>query len=213
MIPLENNESRTLVAEMMILAGELLAEWSKNHAIPMMYAHQDATEELPESKGVSGAWVIRKAMKRAGYSLLPKPHFGLGLNSYCQCTSPLRRYLDLLNHQQIRAQLLGNAPLTHEDLQSRLLEVEPILQNNRKCEKLSRTHFTLLWHLQNPDYRVRATVVDKDKNSVTVLVTETGFETKINVPNPPPIESEMFLRFQSADLAFQRLLLTVDVNQ
>ncbi len=213
MIPLENNLSRSLVAEMMILAGELVADWGRDQAVPLIYAHQEATEELPQVQGLSGAWAIRRVMKRAGYSLQPKPHFGLGLESYCQCTSPLRRYLDLVNHQQIRAHLFGDKPLSYEDLQHRLAEVEPVLQDNRKCEKLSRTHFTLLWHLQNPDLRVRATVVDRDKNSVTVLVAETAFETRVNLPDPPPIESELILRFQGADLAYQRLLLTVDSSQ
>ena len=44
-------------------------------------------------------------MKRSQYRLTPAPHEGLGIALYAEVTSPLRRYLDLVVHQQLRADL------------------------------------------------------------------------------------------------------------
>ena len=42
---------------------------------------------------------------RALYDPTSQDHFGLGLSSYCHCTSPIRRYADLVVQRQIVAQL------------------------------------------------------------------------------------------------------------
>lgn len=211
--PLENNTSRTLVAELMILAGELLSQWGLQQALPLIYAYQDSADELPKEEGLAGAWAIKKAMKKAGYAIHPKPHFGLGLQAYCQCTSPLRRAFDLINHQQIRARLMGQVPLTREKIQKRLFEIEPILQNTRKAEKLSRVHFTLLWHLQQQNWKGRGIVVERERNSATVLILDTAYDTKLAISDPPPLNTPLSLCFRSADLAFQRLVLAVDSSR
>ena len=46
----------------------------------------------------------------------PAPHAGLGLPGYVQATSPMRRYLDLAIHQQLRAFLSGSPLLDAADL-------------------------------------------------------------------------------------------------
>ncbi|MBN2449492.1 MAG: VacB/RNase II family 3'-5' exoribonuclease, partial [Lentisphaeria bacterium] len=42
-----------------------------------------------------------RALPRAGYGNLPSGHYGLGKELYCHFTSPIRRYPDLLVHQQL----------------------------------------------------------------------------------------------------------------
>ena len=44
---------------------------------------------------------LLRSMPRAYYSEKPVLHFGLGKNRYCHFTSPIRRYPDLLVHQQL----------------------------------------------------------------------------------------------------------------
>ncbi len=54
-----------------------------------------------------------RALPRAGYQVKPSLHFGLGKDKYSHFTSPIRRYPDLLVHQQLwnydRKQRLINA--------------------------------------------------------------------------------------------------------
>ena len=45
--------------------------------------------------------LLLRAMPRAGYASKPELHFALGKTRYCHFTSPIRRYPDLLVHQQL----------------------------------------------------------------------------------------------------------------
>lgn len=46
----------------------------------------------------------------------PAYHFSLGMPLYCQITSPLRRYGDLVLHQQLHAYLAGQKLFTIEEV-------------------------------------------------------------------------------------------------
>jgi len=59
-------------------------------------------ESLPDNELkpiISGAFL--RALPRAYYQALPALHFGLGKTLYSHFTSPIRRYTDLLVHQQL----------------------------------------------------------------------------------------------------------------
>lgn len=201
--PLTFNLSRALVAEAMILAGEVMARWSSDQAVPLIYASQEPPDHpLPVGDGPASSWAIKRLMKRAAFTLGPQPHFGLGLAAYCQCTSPLRRYFDLVNHQQIRARLLGGRLLSRSDLEVRLNEAEEAIQRVRKAERLSRTHFTLLWHLQNPGRVHRGTVVDVDRNAAVVVLPATAEEYRLTAPSLE-LNQEVSIQVRNISLAYQ----------
>ncbi len=76
-----------IVSELMILANSTWGEWLKGLGVPAIYRSQASL--LPGIKVRMGA----KAL----------PHAGLGVPSYAWSTSPLRRYVDLVNQWQIIA--------------------------------------------------------------------------------------------------------------
>ncbi len=49
--------------------------------------------------------VLLRSMMKAKYVAEPKPHFGLGAETYCHFTSPIRRYPDLFVHSVLTAVL------------------------------------------------------------------------------------------------------------
>jgi VacB/RNase II family 3'-5' exoribonuclease len=51
--------------------------------------------------------MINRLLTRADLSIEPSPHMGMALDSYTNCTSPLRKYVDFLVHLQIKAALNG----------------------------------------------------------------------------------------------------------
>jgi len=51
--------------------------------------------------------MINRLLTRAELSCEPKPHMGMALDYYSNCTSPLRKYVDFLVHLQIKAVLNG----------------------------------------------------------------------------------------------------------
>jgi exoribonuclease II len=76
-----------IVAEMMILANSHWGGWLATHNVPGIYRSQASL-----APGVK----VRMGTK-------PAPHAGIGVNQYSWATSPLRRYVDLVNQWQIVA--------------------------------------------------------------------------------------------------------------
>lgn len=76
-----------IVAEAMILANNTWGEWLATHGVPGIYRSQASL-----APGVK----VRMGTKAL-------PHAGIGVKSYAWATSPLRRYVDLVNQWQIIA--------------------------------------------------------------------------------------------------------------
>lgn len=76
-----------MVSELMILANSTWGEWLRSLGVPAIYRSQASL-----APGVK---------VRMGTRALP--HAGIGVASYCWSTSPLRRYVDLVNQWQIIA--------------------------------------------------------------------------------------------------------------
>jgi exoribonuclease-2 len=76
-----------IVAETMILANSHWGGWLAEHNVPAVYRSQASL-----APGVK----VRMGTK-------PAPHAGIGVSQYSWATSPLRRYVDLVNQWQIIA--------------------------------------------------------------------------------------------------------------
>ncbi|MEM9255685.1 MAG: VacB/RNase II family 3'-5' exoribonuclease [Pseudomonadota bacterium] len=65
--------------------------------------------------------MVNRLMSRAELSTEPKLHMGMTMDSYTNCTSPLRKFVDFLAHLQIKALLHGDsANKTDEAILQRL---------------------------------------------------------------------------------------------
>jgi exoribonuclease-2 len=120
---LDDSPARELVAEMMILTGEVAARYGQDHALAMPFRSQPQPELPPEEElmQLPSALVrysaIRRCMPRSEMGITPARHATLGLEGYSQVTSPIRRYTDLLAHFQIKAHLRGEPlPFSSEEI-------------------------------------------------------------------------------------------------
>lgn len=109
----ENVNTYQLIAELMILTNTTIAHFLAEKKIPALYRTQDV--------GTTDFEMVKKTMGHclvpAIYHPYPLPHVGLCLTSYTHFTSPLRRYVDLVNHRIIRAILHGkSSPYSEEEL-------------------------------------------------------------------------------------------------
>ncbi|KAJ8426409.1 hypothetical protein Cgig2_032154 [Carnegiea gigantea] len=108
--------ARRLVSEMMILCGEVIATFGSCNNIPLPYRGQpqsnidvSAFSHLPE--GPVRSFAVVKVMRAAEFDFrTPIRHAGLGIPGYVQFTSPIRRYMDLLAHYQVKAYIRGDIP-------------------------------------------------------------------------------------------------------
>ncbi|NEQ31185.1 MAG: VacB/RNase II family 3'-5' exoribonuclease [Leptolyngbya sp. SIO4C5] len=110
---LDISAARQLVAEMMILTGEVAARYGEAHnlAIPFRSQPQPELPSDEELLQLPYGWVrdsaLRRCMPRSEMGTTPARHATLGLDRYSQVTSPIRRYTDLLAHFQLKAHLRG----------------------------------------------------------------------------------------------------------
>lgn len=199
--PVLTLRSRVLVEECMILAGEAVARYAFDRNIPLPFSTQDAPESCLPYQSLSGMFAMRRLLRRSQYRASPAPHSGLGLPYYVQATSPLRRYLDLVVHQQLRAYLKGETLLGESEILERIGQVEAAIGGLRQAEILSEKHWTLVYLLQNPGWKGRAVLVDRRGHTGIFLIPSLGLETRLNLPTSIPLDSEMLLEVASVDLA------------
>jgi len=194
-----------VVREMMILAGEAAARWAFGRGLPFPYYSQEAPGErdhLPE--GLAGEFAKRRLMRAGMAGTQPRAHQGLGVPMYAQITSPLRRYGDLLGHQQIRAALAAAAGrrdrqvLPADELSMRLARAAAAAAALRRAERSSEAHWTLAWLLDRPGWEGRGIVVQTGSDA-TVFIPAIGLETRIRAGDLV-LNQELTLRFLSADL-------------
>lgn len=166
----ETRSGSSLVTDTMVLAGQVAARWCAERSIAIPFRR----DSKPGSSGPQvrdfafgelyplveqgiqpSGGQINKLMRLTGrveISTAPGPYFIQGVDMYTKCTSPLRRYGDMLAHWQIHAalaherehgSLVGAAkevtkkwmPFTNADLR----EMLPMLEiRERMCRAIGR---------------------------------------------------------------------------
>jgi exoribonuclease-2 len=145
-------------------------------------------------------FALRKTFKRSQYRSAPAPHSGLGLPAYTQATSPMRRYLDLVAHQQLRAHIRGERVLAIEEILERVGATEAVTGSLRQAERLSNQHWTLVYLLQHEGWRGEGIVVERRERNSVLLIPELGWEAHMPVAGDPPPDSPMRLKCTQVDL-------------
>jgi exoribonuclease-2 len=200
--PLPALRSRDMVQEAMLMAGEAAARYALQHQLPFPFTTQ-AVPDLPEASpdGLAGMFAIRRSFKRSQQTSVPAPHAGLGLTVYARVTSPLRRYLDLVVHQQLRAHLRGDALLGEQEMLGRVGAAEAVTGSVRQAEQLATRHWTLVYLQQHPNWSGEGTLVDKRQRRGTVLISELGLEVRLHLPADLPLNSSIPLILNGVNLA------------
>ncbi|KAF9210666.1 hypothetical protein BGZ59_009129 [Podila verticillata] len=146
--------ARMMVAEYMVLAGQVAALFSGERGLPMMYRNQPSPDE--KYRGLFEETIRNKSNPRTGMvemvdmlplrpyikgaqiSVVPEGHWSMGIKGgYCKVTSPLRRYSDMVSHWQMKAALLGEGDL--KDPVARVFDLEtlvPLTSTIRDRERL-----------------------------------------------------------------------------
>ncbi|KAL8786351.1 MAG: hypothetical protein Q9213_002848 [Squamulea squamosa] len=122
-----SDEVNMFVTELMVMAGEIAANWCSERNIPIPFRGTIRNPSLITTPEAYKAQVLDPIMEEIGYvpatyrrayNLLvgsstlrssPLPHALLGTQAYTKVTSPLRRYPDMLVHWQIQAALRHEA--------------------------------------------------------------------------------------------------------
>jgi exoribonuclease-2 len=201
--PLPPLKSRDLVTEAMLMAGEAVARYAEEREIPIPFTTQapPKTHERPED--LAGMYALRRAFRPSQPSSAPGPHAGLGLEIYAQATSPLRRYLDLVVHQQIRAHLRGEDLLEVQEVLERVGATVAVIGSVRRAERLVRRHWTLVYLLEHPGWRGEGILMDKRGLRGTVLIPCLDLDARVHLRQDLPLNSQIHLALGEVNLAEQ----------
>lgn len=151
-----------LVAELMILANSTWGLWLEEHATPGIYRSQ--------------------RMGRVRMSTSPGPHDGLGVLRYAWSTSPLRRFVDLVNQRQMISVLRGEtAPYARNDVDlfAIVSQFENLYGLYGDFQTRMERYWSLRWILQENLRSIEAIVVKGD------LVRIDGLPFMQRVPGLP----------------------------
>ncbi|MBD2212866.1 VacB/RNase II family 3'-5' exoribonuclease [Nostoc linckia FACHB-104] len=224
---LDDSSSRQLVAEMMILAGEVAARYGKTHQIPLPFRGQPQPELPPEQEllqlpaGFVRACAMRRCMPKSEMSITPVRHAGLGLDTYTQATSPIRRYSDLLTHFQLKAHLRGEVlPFSAEQLKEVMMTVTSITQEVTMVERQTNRYYALEYLRRYPDQVWQVTVLmwlREDSNLALILLEDLGLQLPMSFRRSVNLGEQLLVKVSLADpqkdmIQFQEIIYQEALN-
>jgi exoribonuclease-2 len=198
--PLVRLRSRALVTDAMLMVGEAVACFCQEHGIPIPFACQPAPSSQERPTDLAGMYSFRRKLKPTRLSRQAEPHAGLGLPCYTRTTSPLRRYSDLVVHQQLRAWLRGEAGLTADELMARIAEADMASAAVRRAERLSNQHWKLIFLQRHEDWRGDGVVVDSDNHKATVLLPDLAMDARVRLRGDVVLNERVRLVSREVDL-------------
>jgi exoribonuclease-2 len=168
-----------LVAELMISANNNWGRLLADRGIPAIYRTQ--------SNG------------KVRMTTVPSPHQGLGVSHYVWASSPLRRYIDLLNQWQLLACVSGAAPpfgKNSADLLAAMREFELTYAAYDQFQSKMEHYWCLRWLLQEQVTLSKAQVLRDN------LVKFEGIPLYVRVSSLPDLEmgSRVLLEIEGIDL-------------
>ncbi|MEM9485897.1 MAG: ribonuclease R family protein [Cyanobacteria bacterium P01_F01_bin.116] len=206
---LENSQSRNMVAEMMILTGEVAARYGEANDLAMPFRSQPEPE-LPsdnELLQLPSGWVrdsaIRRCMPRSEMGISPARHATLGLDFYSQVTSPIRRYTDLLAHFQLKAHLRGDTlPFSPEEMTELTQGVATAAYEAVTVERQTKRYWALEFLRREGDHSWPVMLVRwlrEHENLGLVIIEDLGLELAMRFETPPSLGERFEVRVVHAN--------------
>ncbi|MBK2267065.1 ribonuclease catalytic domain-containing protein [Francisella philomiragia] len=206
--------SRTLVRDTMLMAGVAIGQFCKENNICVPFStqpeHDLEQDDLENIDSIADMFATRKKLQRGKYSTEPDVHAGMGLDSYVQVTSPLRRYLDLLVHYQLRNFLENKQMISVDDVDNIIAQVDIPIKSNRQTERFSNSHWKLVYLMQNPNLEFQAAVIEKlDKGRLMVSIADLAMTKKLAVSGKYDLNDQIKLQNTSVNLVTQEAFFKV----
>jgi exoribonuclease-2 len=176
----------------MILANGVAADYLTAQEAPGLFRSQPP----PRKRLISGVnnslqdiACQRRFLSRGELTVHPKPHSGLGLNSYTTVTSPIRRFLDMAIQMQISNMIRGKGILFSADECKNFAGTIQQKLGRANTVRQQRHRYWVLRYLESQmDKMVSALVVSHGPKRVNLLLLDCLFDIDLP-PNPAfPVE-------------------------
>jgi len=186
---IEITQAHKLVSEAMILMGNITSDYLLKNNIPAPFRSQkincDSKNILERNLNSPVKYIILKQfIGKSFISIKSDIHETLGLDSYVQTTSPLRRYLDLLVQRQLYLNI-NNKKILSEEVINKEIEFSNIKQKeNNNIIKENKNYYLKLYfnNKKNKLYKIIfIRWINHKKNVALVFFTEYDLELLIKL--------------------------------
>ena len=207
-----DSPAHNVVSECMILMNRLSGAFFDKNEIPALFRSQ-AQEIDPEAREIDPADVlfpvkVIKHLKPSFVTSKPEAHKSLGVASYVQMTSPIRRYMDLLMQRQLiswlEEQKIYYSESELEDTNTRVSLATREIKNAQR----SRHRYWLIRYLLEKDIKgATGYVSSKGYNGFNVYIPEFLIELMLSNAGGRvfDIGSELSLSIWGADPLRRRI--------
>ena len=199
--PISDTKSRRLVTNAMLMTGEAVSRFAADNEIPIPYATQELREEIHVTETLAGMFSCRMKLKPVALKDFPEKHSGLGLEFYTRVTSPLRRYVDLLVHQQLRAFLKNELTMGKEEVLEKATSAATKARDITYTERCSNKHWTIVY-MEDSNWSGEAVFVDTYNGRATYLIPELAYEFKMSIDPSSSLNSAINVKFTNANLPY-----------
>ena len=217
----EPGRSRQMVAEAMILAGAVVARFAEVHDLALPFRSQ-LPADLPSSSelealpdGAVRFAAIKRCLSRGLMGTQPAAHFSLGLASYAQATSPIRRYGDLVVQRQLQAQLSGEQPLDRDALQTLISDFDAAVREGIGISREDQRHWQQVWFEQHHKEQWAAQFLrwlrPQDQLGL-VRIDELAMDVAAECPRDSEPGEGMLVNVQHVDSVRDQLRLTASAH-
>jgi len=159
---LAKSDARDTIKEFMIAAGSAagrilanagVAAMSRVHKSRQVAVRSDPwAEDLPTAASHIHLRRMFLMMLGATFAVQDSGHSGLGVSSYVQVTSPIRRFGDLVAHAQLKAILRGEEPpFSHADLMSMAVKLTNQTNAARRLDRIEHDRWAVRYLEQERD--------------------------------------------------------------
>ena len=168
--------AQVLVSECMILANYCAALLLKKYSCPAIFRCQNIPRERMASLGtfsLADLYLLRRRVNRVLLTISPGRHTTLGLPCYLTLTSPIRKYLDLVNQRQLSC-LVRNKNLCYsrDNLQGVLESIRPVLARATIVSQERRKYWVLKKLRTCTGKPLEALVLGTTRRGLMVLLKE-----------------------------------------
>jgi exoribonuclease II len=168
--------SRTLIAEFMVLANSLGAQYVADRQVPGLFRSQEPPRKLlvgTPDKDLLVNFLQRRCLSPGKLETKPRPHSGVGVMMYTTVTSPIRRLLDLAMQHQLTGLMRGQgARFTAGEMQELVGIIVAGQGRVGQVRQLRQRYWILKYLEQHQGERFDALVLTWGPKRVQVLLTD-----------------------------------------
>ncbi len=206
--------SRLLVSEAMILYGNLISIYTKCNKIPVPYRVQEGINNINPSSYNSDNKILynffmKKSMGKTYYSSEPLRHNSLGLESYIQATSPIRRYSDLIVQYQLNRFINNKCLLPIDEINKIIIEINRLSKQNTNRFREDQRLWQNKWFKNNKSIEYNIMLlnwINRYKNICILYFIEYKFSSICFLKTKNQIKIGEIIRIKDITINYKEIL-------